>query len=119
MTALCLLAEHQAPRPPKYIRPEEFQFFPRQLFDLLDRELNAFRKEQGYKAPKPDGAADDDEAWLAEQAKIDNAVPLTPEEIVSCNRDYIVTRLGAEGAAATAGLRRLEQARFQPVSQVV
>ncbi len=98
----CPRCSHQAPRPPKFQRPEEFQFFPRALLDLLDRELNAFRREQGYKVPKPDGAADDDEAWIAEQQRIDTAEALGPEDLVR----HIGARslAGAEGPAVATRL---------------
>jgi hypothetical protein len=66
-------------------------------------------------APKPDGVLEDDEAWQAEQNKIDTAKPLTPEELVgpiysfrytlpSHYRLSVLTVLGAQGSAAAAGL---------------
>lgn len=39
----------QAPRPPKQPRVEDFQFFPPHLFELLEREVYAYRKSVGYK----------------------------------------------------------------------
>ena len=38
----------QAPRPPKQPNVQDYQFYPR-LFELLDMEIYAFRKNIGYK----------------------------------------------------------------------
>ena len=39
----------QAPRPPKQPNVQDYQFFPPRLFELLDMEIYAFRKNIGYK----------------------------------------------------------------------
>ena len=39
----------KAPRPPRQPNVQDFQFFPPRLFELLDREIYAFRKSVGYK----------------------------------------------------------------------
>lgn len=73
----------KAPRPPKQPNVQDFQFFPPRLFELLDIEIYSYRKNIGYKVPR-DYDMDDDEAkkfQKEEQSKIDNASPLTEEEI--------------------------------------
>lgn len=73
----------KAPRPPKQPCVQDFQFFPPRLFELLDKEIYAFRKSISYKAIK-DPDLDPEEAknqQLEEQKKIDEAEPLTEEEI--------------------------------------
>ena len=72
----------KAPRPPKQPSVQDFQFFPPALFELLDKEIYAFRKSIGYKAVKelelePDEAK---KQQAEEQRKIDEAEPLTEEE---------------------------------------
>ncbi|CAB4009762.1 SWI SNF-related matrix-associated actin-dependent regulator of chromatin subfamily A member 5- [Paramuricea clavata] len=71
----------QAPRPPKQPNVQDYQFFPPRLFELLDMEIYAFRKNIGYKVPRdpedPNGAQNQKEA----QRMIDEAEPLTEEEI--------------------------------------
>ena len=39
----------QAPRPPKQPNVMDFQFFPPRLFELLDKEIYAYRKSIGYR----------------------------------------------------------------------
>lgn len=39
----------KAPRPPKQPYVQDFQFFPPRLFELLDKEIYAFRKSINYK----------------------------------------------------------------------
>ena len=39
----------KAPRPPKQPSVQDFQFFPPALFELLDKEIYAFRKSINYK----------------------------------------------------------------------
>ena len=39
----------QAPRPPKQPNVQDYQFFPPRLFELLDKEIYAYRKSIGYK----------------------------------------------------------------------
>ncbi|KAK7746356.1 chromatin remodeling complex Adenosinetriphosphatase [Cytospora paraplurivora] len=74
----------KAPRAPKQIPIQDYQFYPERLKDLQERETAYYRKEIGYKVPLADG--DDD--TLAEreadrdleQRVIDDATPLTEEE---------------------------------------
>ena len=42
---------HKAPRPPKQPIVEDFQFFPRRLYELLDQEINHYRRTVGYTVP--------------------------------------------------------------------
>ncbi|XP_071036035.1 chromatin-remodeling complex ATPase chain Iswi isoform X4 [Parasteatoda tepidariorum] len=77
----------KAPRPPKQPTIQDFQFFPPRLFELLDKEIFYFRKTIGYKVPKnpdlgPEGAVFQKE----EQEKIDDAEPLTEEEVAEKER---------------------------------
>ncbi|KAK7788863.1 hypothetical protein R5R35_007891 [Gryllus longicercus] len=72
----------KAPRPPKQPIVQDFQFFPPRLFELLDQEIYYFRKTVGYKVPKnPELGADASRIQKEEQRKIDDAQPLTEEEI--------------------------------------
>ncbi|ESN98569.1 hypothetical protein HELRODRAFT_101736 [Helobdella robusta] len=72
----------KAPRPPKQPTVQDFQFYPPQLFELLDKEIYFFRKSIGYRVPKdPDHGADAEKIRREEQKKIDDAEPLTDEEI--------------------------------------
>lgn len=75
----------KAPRAPKQILVHDYQFFPGQLRDLQDRETAWHRKEIGYKVPINEGPDDELSGREAEQAleqtEIDNATPLTEEEI--------------------------------------
>ncbi|KUI72885.1 ISWI chromatin-remodeling complex ATPase ISW2 [Cytospora mali] len=74
----------KAPRAPKQIPIQDYQFYPERLKDLQERETAYYRKEIGYKVPLADG----DEDTLAEreadrdleQRVIDDATPLTEEE---------------------------------------
>ena len=75
----------KAPRAPKQILIHDYQFFPPQLADLQERETAYFRKEIGYKVPLPDNedmdeAAKEEERDL-EQREIDDATPLTEQEL--------------------------------------
>jgi len=75
----------KAPRPPKQINIQDHQFYPPELKELHDRETMYFRKEIGYKAPLPEGDDLDleerEQLQADEQREIDEAVPLTEEEI--------------------------------------
>lgn len=74
----------KAPRPPKQPIVQDFQFYPPRLFELLDKEIYAFRKSINYKAIRDIDIADTDEAKRQqeeEQKKIDESEPLTDEEI--------------------------------------
>lgn len=72
----------KAPRPPKQPSVQDFQFFPPALFEILDKEIYAFRKSINYKAVR-DLELDSEEAkkqQTEEQKKIDEAEQLTEEE---------------------------------------
>ncbi|KAK9509609.1 hypothetical protein O3M35_006882 [Rhynocoris fuscipes] len=72
----------KAPRPPKQPIVQDFQFFPNRLFELLDQEIYYFRKTVGYKVPKnPELGSDAARVQREEQRKIDEAEPLTEEEV--------------------------------------
>ncbi|XP_067626571.1 chromatin-remodeling complex ATPase chain Iswi [Eurosta solidaginis] len=72
----------KAPRPPKQPIVQDFQFFPPRLFELLDQEIYYFRKTVGYKVPKnPELGAEATKIQREEQRKIDEAEPLSEEEI--------------------------------------
>lgn len=75
----------KAPRAPKQVAIHDYQFFPPRLADLQDRETACFRKEIGYKVPLPEGSEEDLAEREAErqldQQEIDDATPLTEEEI--------------------------------------
>ncbi|TPX12220.1 uncharacterized protein E0L32_007106 [Thyridium curvatum] len=74
----------KAPRAPKQIHIQDYQFYPPALRDLQDRETAYYRKEIGYKVPLADGDEEnlsDREAERAlDQQEIDEATPLTEEE---------------------------------------
>ncbi|KAK6617714.1 hypothetical protein RUM43_013942 [Polyplax serrata] len=73
----------KAPRPPKQPIVQDFQFFPPRLFELLDQEIYYYRKTVGYKVPKnPELGSDANKVQREEQRKIDDAEPLTDEEVV-------------------------------------
>ncbi|XP_057313137.1 SWI/SNF-related matrix-associated actin-dependent regulator of chromatin subfamily A member 5-like [Hydractinia symbiolongicarpus] len=72
----------KAPRPPRQPNVQDFQFFPPRLFELLDIEIYSYRKTIAYKVPR-DYDLDESESkkmQKQEQARIDNALPLTEEE---------------------------------------
>ncbi|EDV20568.1 uncharacterized protein TRIADDRAFT_60972 [Trichoplax adhaerens] len=73
----------KAPRPPKQPNVQDFQFFPPRLFELLDKEIYAFRKSINYKVPaNPDlPHADGVRQQREEQARVDASEPLTAEEL--------------------------------------
>ena len=79
------LPEIEGSRPPKQPKVEEFQFFPGELFELLEKEVYSYRKSINYKVVKnPDGkpnwTEEDEEERKAEQLKIDSTPDLTEEE---------------------------------------
>lgn len=72
----------QAPRPPRQPIVQDFQFFPPRLFELLDQEIYFYRKTLGYKVPKnPEHGPDANKIQKEEQRKIDDAEPLSDDEI--------------------------------------
>lgn len=70
----------KAPRPPKQPNIQDFQFFPPRLFELLEMEILYYRKTIGYKIPRNPDIPNSAQVQKEEQAKIDEAEPLTPEE---------------------------------------
>ncbi|KAH8785327.1 chromatin remodelling complex ATPase chain ISW1 [Diaporthe sp. PMI_573] len=74
----------KAPRAPRQISIQDYQFYPERLKELQDRETAFYRKEIGYKVPLADGDEDSlaerEADREAEQLIIDEAVPLTEEE---------------------------------------
>ena len=75
----------KVPRAPKQVNIHDWQFFPEQLSLLQDKETAYHHKEIGYKVPlKEDGdkSLSDREADRdLDQEDIDNAVPLTEDEV--------------------------------------
>ncbi|BES99295.1 SLIDE [Nesidiocoris tenuis] len=72
----------KAPRPPKQPIVQDFQFFPMRLFELLDREIYYYQKTVGYKVPKSiEMGSEGARVQKEKQKKIDEAEPLTEEEI--------------------------------------
>ncbi|VDL92227.1 unnamed protein product [Schistocephalus solidus] len=70
------------PRPPKQPNIQDFQFFPPRLFELLDKEIYAYRKSIGYTVPRnPEAGSDGERERLEEQARIDEAAPLDENEL--------------------------------------
>ncbi|GMT19600.1 hypothetical protein PFISCL1PPCAC_10897 [Pristionchus fissidentatus] len=71
----------KAPRP-KLPAVFDFQFYPRRLFELFDKEIFLHRQNLGWKAPKPTDCTgkEAEKRQKEEQKKIDNAVPLTEDE---------------------------------------
>ncbi|TPX53876.1 hypothetical protein PhCBS80983_g06120 [Powellomyces hirtus] len=81
-------SKDKAPKPPKALQIQDFQFYPTRLKDLAEREILAWRKDIGYRARAedldggPETEGEDLTAKVAEeQAKIDAAEPLTEAEI--------------------------------------
>lgn len=79
-------AQPRAPRAPKQININDFQFYPARLAELQDRETAAYQRSIGYRVPAKevgDGqTADDVEAERKrEQEYIDTAEALTEEEV--------------------------------------
>ena len=87
----------KAPRPPKQPRVEDFQFFPPRLFELLEREVYAYRKSLGWRVSRaclsrlhwhslnsqvPKLDTQEDEERRQEQERIDSAENLTDAETV-------------------------------------
>uniref|UniRef100_A0A672M0P1 SWI/SNF-related matrix-associated actin-dependent regulator of chromatin subfamily A member 5-like n=1 Tax=Sinocyclocheilus grahami TaxID=75366 RepID=A0A672M0P1_SINGR len=70
----------KAPRPPKQPNIQDFQFFPPRLFELLEMEILYYRKTIGYKVPRSPDIPNSAQVQKEEQAKIDEAEPLSPEE---------------------------------------
>ncbi|KJY00578.1 unnamed protein product [Zymoseptoria tritici ST99CH_3D1] len=75
----------KVPRAPKQMAMHDYQFFPARLGDLQEKETAWFRKENKVPAPLADGDEDTEEQRKRdqelEQTHIDEAEPLTEEEI--------------------------------------
>ncbi|CAI4228885.1 unnamed protein product [Auanema sp. JU1783] len=73
--------QSKAPRP-KQPAVFDFQFYPKRLIELLDRETYHYRKVIGYKAEKPKDCTpkEADKRQREEQKLIDNAEALTDQE---------------------------------------
>lgn len=72
----------KAPRPPKQPIVQDFQFYPPRLFELLDQEIYYFRKTVNYKVPRnPELGSEAAKVQREEQRKIDEAEPLSEEEM--------------------------------------
>lgn len=81
----------KAPRPPKQPIVQDFQFFPPRLFELLDQEIYYFRKTVNYKVPRnPELGSEAAKVQREEQRKIDEAEPLTEEEMIE--KDSLLTQ---------------------------
>ncbi|KAJ3163274.1 hypothetical protein HDU88_006372 [Geranomyces variabilis] len=83
--------KEKAPKPPKAMTLQDFQFYPSRLKELHEQELLAFRKEIGYKVRAEDFDGETDEAVLAkliaeEQKKIEAAEPLTESDVAEKER---------------------------------
>ncbi|KAG0362278.1 SNF2 family N-terminal domain-containing protein [Gamsiella multidivaricata] len=79
---------NRAPRPPKTLNIQDFQFYPQRLHELQEKEVLFYRKSIGYRVPKAVGAEaanmteqELEEQQHREQALIDTAEPLTDEEV--------------------------------------
>jgi SWI/SNF-related matrix-associated actin-dependent regulator of chromatin subfamily A member 5 len=75
----------KVPRAPRQMAMHDYQFFPPRLGDLQEKETAWFRKENNIKAPLVEGDEDTLEQRQQdqelEQTNIDQAEPLTEEEI--------------------------------------
>ncbi|KAL3446648.1 SNF2 family N-terminal domain-containing protein [Aspergillus insuetus] len=85
----------KVPRAPKQIVIHDWQFFPPGLQELQEKETAYFHKEIGYKVPLQEGPDEELSEREAErdleQQEIDNAVPLTEQEVID------KTRMSEEG----------------------
>ena len=80
----CDPKSQKAPRPKTVPNVFDFQFYPKRLFELFDKDIYNYRKEISYLAPKPDDLSgkEAEKAQREEQEKIDSAEPLTQDEII-------------------------------------
>ncbi|TFY66698.1 hypothetical protein EVG20_g4392 [Dentipellis fragilis] len=75
------------PRAPKQVQTQDFQFFPPRLVDLQERELAAWKRANDISATPRESTGSDDTPEkieadrLAAQEVIDNAEPLTEDEV--------------------------------------
>ncbi|SPO25346.1 probable ISW2 - ATPase component of a two subunit chromatin remodeling complex [Ustilago trichophora] len=76
----------KAPRAPKQININDFQFYPPRLSELQERETAAYQRSIGYRVPlrevnEGETASEAEEERKKEQEFIDTAEPLTEEEV--------------------------------------
>ncbi|PWA02838.1 hypothetical protein BB558_001019 [Smittium angustum] len=75
---------NKQPRMPKQPILNDFQFFPRRFYELLDKERLAFQKANNIvlkaKTTEEEESKEEKSARVAEQERIDEAEPLTEEE---------------------------------------
>ena len=71
----------KAPRPPRQPDVRDYQFFPPELFELLDREVQVFRKQVNYKVPLDSALENPKKAQKEAQQRIDDAVELDEGEM--------------------------------------
>ncbi|PWY99737.1 putative ISW2-ATPase component of a two subunit chromatin remodeling complex [Testicularia cyperi] len=78
-------AQPRAPRAPKQININDFQFYPARLAELQERETAAYQRSVGYRVPLREAGEDEtpedvESERQREQAFIDTAEPLTEAE---------------------------------------
>lgn len=78
----------KAPKPPKQPVIHDFQFFPPELFDLLDKEIYAFRKDTGWVVDFNPDEKENEAKFQEEQKKIDEAEEFT--ETDAAMRDELI-----------------------------
>ena len=71
----------KAPRPPRQPDVRDYQFFPPNLFELLDREVQVFRKQVNYKVPIDSTHDNPKKSQKEAQQRIDDAVELNEQEM--------------------------------------
>lgn len=72
----------KAPKPPDLPVIFDFQFYPQRLYELLNKEVYYYRKSVDYKIPQfPDMDEEALKLREEEQRKIDEAIPLSEEEL--------------------------------------
>ena len=75
----------KAPRPPKQPYVQDFQFFPPRLFELLDKEIYAFRKSISYKAVRDTELPPDQAKQQQVNNNIINIYDSTTSLFIICN----------------------------------
>ena len=74
--------EPKPPKPPKQPHVVDYHFYPKQLLQLLDMEIYNYQKALNYKVPlKLEAGPNAETIQKQEQAKIDNAVSLTEDQL--------------------------------------
>ncbi len=93
-------SQSRAPAPRGLPALHDFQFYPPHLHDLIEQEVRAHQRAQGWRIPEgffsPAGATEESEEErnqrVAEQAHIDSAAPLTARE--EQERDHLLAHSG-------------------------